>query len=123
MRDEKRYYGSTFRREAVALIGPTRSMTSVARDLGVPVSNLSRWYKTQMGRTKQPRPGATNAAPPAKPSGPVGRETADQKIARLEAENAVLRQKTEQLEKKTEQLEMDRAILKKAAAFFAKESE
>ena len=107
---EPRYYGPTFRQEAVALIGPTRSMAQVARDLGVPISNLSRWYKAQMGKRMQPKPGE-NAAPTASAS-----ETPEQKIVRLERENAALR-------KKNAELETDRAILKKAAAFFAKESE
>ena len=47
---------------------------------------------------------------------PSGSETLEEKVARLERENA-------QLRKKNDDLEMDRAILKKAAAFFAKESE
>ena len=43
-------------------------------------------------------------------------ETPAEKIARLEKENASLR-------KKNDELEMDRAILRRAEAFFAKESE
>ncbi len=43
-------------------------------------------------------------------------ETAEEKIARLERENA-------RLQKKLDEVELDRAILKKAMAFFAKENE
>jgi transposase len=43
-------------------------------------------------------------------------ESAEQRVARLERENGRLR-------KEVESLKMDREILKKAAAFFAKESE
>jgi len=43
-------------------------------------------------------------------------ETGEEKVKRLERENAALR-------KRVDDLEQDRAILKKAAAFFAKESE
>jgi transposase len=45
-----------------------------------------------------------------------GGETPEDRVHRLERENAKLR-------KQVERLEEDRAILKKAAAFFAKESE
>jgi transposase len=47
---------------------------------------------------------------------PAGVEDADQKLKRLEREN-------ERLRKENDSLRMDREILKKAAAFFAKESE
>ena len=47
---------------------------------------------------------------------PLEAESPDERIARLEREN-------ERLQKKVESLETDREILKKAAAFFAKESE
>jgi transposase-like protein len=54
---------------------------------------------------------------PSKPI-PASRdgESAEERAARLERENAALR-------KEVEALRMDREILKKAAAFFAKESE
>lgn len=42
-------------------------------------------------------------------------ETPEQRVARLERENAALR-------RENDTLRMDREILKKAAAFFAKES-
>lgn len=46
----------------------------------------------------------------------LGDESAELKLARLERENQTLR-------KEIDSLRMDREILKKAAAFFAKESE
>jgi transposase-like protein len=52
---------------------------------------------------------AAEAAPPVE-------ETLEEKVKRLERQLA-------QRDKQIAQLEMDRAILKKAAAFFAKESE
>jgi hypothetical protein len=48
--------------------------------------------------------------------GKPGRETPEQRLARLEHENAKLR-------REIESLKVDREILKKAAAFFVKESE
>jgi transposase-like protein len=60
-------------------------------------------------RSKKARTSKAAAAPGAA-------ETLEEKVARLERENAELR-------KQRDSLEMDRAILKKAAAFFAKESE
>jgi transposase len=60
------------------------------------------------------KPKVAKKAPPL-PSAPKD-ETAEHRAARLERENARLR-------KEIDQLRMDREILKKAAAFFAKESE
>lgn len=61
-----------------------------------------------MKRKKKPAATASSV-PPEK-------ETLEQKIARLEREN-------DQLKRTNSQLEMDREILKRAAAFFAKQSE
>ena len=104
-----RRYDQVFREDALALVRRGgRSQKSVAEGLGIPLGTLRYWYDEDMAkRGKKPRPGS--ARPPVD-------ETADEKIARLERENAALR-------KKNDQLEMDRAILKKAAAFFAKENE
>jgi transposase len=57
----------------------------------------------------------TKSSGKARPVAPA-EQTAEQRLAKLERENAVLR-------KENESLRMDREILKKAAAFFAKESE
>jgi transposase len=105
-------YDESFREGALALLERSdRTMNGLAADLGVPVATLRYWYKAKMAKKKVQARSAEKRSrrePDA--------ETPEQKIARLEAENSVLR-------KKNDELEMDRAILKKAAAFFAKESE
>jgi transposase len=105
-----RRYDPTFRAEAVALITEARGISEVSRDLGMPMKTLWRWYNEDMakrGKRKQV----------VLPAGAIPLdETPEQKIARLQREVA-------HLKKKNSELEMDRAILKKAAAFFAKESE
>jgi transposase len=85
----------------------------VADELGVHQNTLRTWYMAdemarKKGRRPKQGPGELSAAP--------ADETAEQRVARLERENAKLR-------KHVERLEEDRAILKKAAAFFARESE
>ena len=117
MREETyRDYDQTFRDEAVRLVrqGP-RTLASVARDLGMTTSTLGRWYRMDMARKGKPPKGTPSKSTRLPVSDP-DKETPDDKIARLERENA-------QLRKQNESLQMDRAILKKAAAFFAKESE
>ena len=59
-------------------------------------------------KIKRPQKGGDSAAP--------ADETPEDKVQRLERENAKLLRRVERLEE-------DRAILKKAAAFFAKENE
>ena len=83
---------------------------AVARRLGLPDSTLRGWYNKSMGKTrggprklKEYRPEATN-------------ESAEEKIARLERENQKLRRQLASVEE-------DKVILKKAAAFFAREHE
>jgi transposase len=102
-------YPEEFRAEAVALYRRTdRSIKQVAEDLGVSYLTLRHWVdQDAMKRKKHQAPRATTA--PTK-------ETVEQKLARFERENA-------KLQRENEQLRMDREILKKAAAFFAKESE
>jgi len=109
-------YDLSFRADAVALLERTeRSINEVAVDLGLPKSTLYNWYKREMAkkqRGKLPSSKAT-ASSASMASDP---QNDKERIAQLERELVALR-------KKNEQLEMDRAILKKAAAFFAKESE
>jgi transposase len=105
-----RRYDQKFVADALALVQRSdRSLHSIARDLGIPQSTLDGWYRSDMARKKKREEAAAAAGAPSS-------ETSAEKIARLEREVA-------QLRKENENLKEDRAILKKAAAFFAKESE
>ncbi|RJF75703.1 transposase [Deinococcus cavernae] len=95
----RKNYTAEFKRQAIELaqrpdIGPSRA----ARDLGISLSALSRWRKQaeQQGSHAFPGHGRTAMTPQ------------EQEIKRLQKELEILRQ--------------EREILKKAAAFFAKES-
>ena len=100
-----------FRIDAVELVRKgSRSLRAVARDLGVNHWTLRGWCKKDaMAKRRK----AARTAPAPEPS---GAESKEQKLKRLEREN-------EKLRKENDTLRMDREILKKAAAFFAKESE
>ena len=102
-------YEPAFREQAVALLERTdRKLDEVAESLGVPPATLRNWYKRDMARRRgKPKLLAVVAR--------LGTETTQQKLERLERENAALR-------KENDDLKLDRDILKKAAAFFAKES-
>jgi transposase len=76
----------------------------------MPPGTLYRWYDREMARRRD-KPKQTSSGTPAASAS----ETVQQKLARLERENAALR-------KENEDLKLDKEILKKAAAFFAKES-
>jgi transposase len=106
-----RVYPKEFKRDAIRLVDRSgRTFARVAFDLGVHEATLRGWYK-ELGMGKRSKKSSAG-----KPAAPSESETLQEKVARLERENA-------QLRKKNDELEMDRAILKKAAAFFAKESE
>jgi transposase len=102
-----------FKSDALALLARTdRSLAEVAEDLGVNQWTLRYWYKKdQMAKRNKKAPASKAAAPK-----PPASESAEAKLTRLERENQRLR-------KEVDSLRMDREILKKAAAFFAKESE
>ena len=104
-------YDENFRIDAVELVRKgSRSIKAVARDLGVNHWTLRGWCKKDaMAKRRK----AVRTAPAPEPSGV---ESEEQKLKRLEREN-------EKLRKENDTLRMDREILKKAAAFFAKESE
>jgi transposase len=93
----RRKFTEEFKRNAARLVQNrgNRTVADVADDLGIAANQLHRWVKA-FGTQAQAKP---------EPS-------ADD----LVAENRRLR-------KQVERLEMERTILKKAAAFFAKESE
>ena len=109
MRVSHRTYTVEFKADAVELARTSdRSIAQVARDLGVPYWSLREWYRKAEMAKKKPK-GVARPIPPAE-------ETPEQRLARLEREVVALR-------KENESLKMDREILKKAAAFFAKENE
>lgn len=89
----KRTYTTEFRQEAVRLLDESgKSARQIGRELGVPQSVLSRW-KRQADATADH---------------PAETENVTEEMRRLRRENA--------------QLRIERDILKKATAFFAKES-
>jgi transposase len=86
-------YTEDFKRDAVNLVvNQGYSSGDVGRRLGVPISNVTRWVREHKARSL---------------NGVTQRE--------IEAENR-------RLKKENKRLRMEREILKKAAAFFAKES-
>ena len=111
MRVSRPTYTPEFRQDAVSLLKNTdRSFKQVAEDLGVSIFSLRQWYK-ESEVPKKPRKQRK-----AETATSHGDETPEHKLARLERENTAL-------QKENDSLRMDREILKKAAAFFAKESE
>jgi transposase len=93
----KRQYTAEFKREAVQLITVRRlSVAEAARSLGVKTGLLYRWKREVQADGAQAFPG---------PGQVTGVEA---ELQRLRTEN--------------ERLRMERDILKKATAFFAKES-
>lgn len=109
-------YTHQFKADAVALLHRSnRSIAEVASDLGISHQSLRDWYNlSPMGKRKK-RPAQVIAAEKTLER-VTAAESPEQRIAWLERELAAIR-------KENDELKEDRAILKKAAAFFAKESE
>jgi transposase len=102
-------YTPEFKAECIALIDrDTRTYVQLGRDLGVSAHVLRQWYNTAMA--KKGKGGKAAAAKTSK------QESAAEKLERLERDNA-------RLQREVETLKMDKEILKKAAAFFARENE
>lgn len=101
---KRRSFTPEFKSEAVRLcrVGD-RTIAQVAHDLDLVEGSLREWIKRADGQATRSATLETNAPQP--------RTMAD-------AEQEILR-----LRGQVKRLEMDRAILKKAAAFFAKENE
>lgn len=96
---ERKIYTAEFKREAVRLAQqPDLGITRTARDLGISLSALNRWIKAdqQEGERAFPGHGRQNLTPE------------QEEIKRLRRELEIVRE--------------EREILKKATAFFAKES-
>lgn len=110
MRDRKPYqrYSPDFRHDAVQLVmSSDETLRAVADRLGVNYWTLRGWYREAMRKKRTSKR--------VSESQPRENETAEERLARVEAENIALR-------KRNAELETDKAILKKAAAFFARES-
>jgi len=96
---ERKIYTAEFKREAVRLAQqPQLGMTRTARDLGISLSALTRWIKTdqQEGERAFPGHGRQNLTPE------------QEEIKRLRRELEIVRE--------------EREMLQKATAFFARES-
>ena len=90
-------YTKEFKADAVRLVTEQGySCTEVGRRLGINHSNVTRWVREHRNGQEEPTEGGLSRS-------------------ELEAENRRLR-------KENRRLQMEREILKKAAAFFAKES-
>jgi transposase len=97
MSEPRRIFTREFKIEAVKLVTEQgRSFAEAARNLGIADNLLRKWKKTFDAGGNQAFPGKGNLP------------TLEEELRRLRAEN--------------KRLQMERDILKKATAFFAKES-
>ncbi len=119
----RKNYSDEFRRQAVELYESTPGATvkGIAADLGIERTTLRLWLDRLGTGTRTTADGATTRSPrPAqtprpRTGAPGPAETTEQRLARLEAENAALR-----AEKAT--LVTEREILRSAAKYFAGET-
>ena len=105
-RKQRRQYTPEFEAEAVKLADSV-GVSQAAKRLGVPSATMSNWATR---RRKVPLPGAGEPAPGSASNGAVRRP-----VGELEAENARLR-------RELANAKLDNEILRKAAAYFARES-
>ncbi len=118
----RKNYSEEFRRQAVDLYESTPGATvrGIAEDLGIVRGTLRGWLEVYGTGKKTAADGTLTSSPlqsrPSKKnsSAPEG-ETPEQKIDRLEAENAALRAETTKLT-------TEREILQRAAKYFAGET-
>jgi transposase len=95
----RRRYTAEFKREAVRqAIQPGVSVTKVAQDLGLHANMLHRWVR-QLGSGK------------------------DARVAKADAIASALAQENQRLQRELAKVKTERDILKKATAYFAKESQ
>jgi transposase len=101
-----------FIKDALNLVDRSgRSMAEIAKDLGIPRSTIYYWSRKRKLNMPRKKTGRQKREPAV-----MEPETPQETIDRLERELKAAR-------KENEELKMDREILKKAAAFFAKENE
>ena len=106
MRAQRKYFSPEFKREAVRRAGSgDATVLEVARELGIRSDRLREWIAQVKGTTRR-RSGAPDAASGGGAGGPI--LSLDEEVRQLRRENAQLRE--------------ERDILKKAAAFFAREA-
>jgi len=118
----RKNYSEEFRRQAVDLYESTPGATvrGIADDLGIVRGTLRHWLEAYGTGKKTAADGTLTSSPlqskpsTASPPAPT-EETTEQKIARLEAENAALRAETTKLT-------TEREILQRAAKYFAGET-
>ena len=96
MKGTRKAYTAEFKREAVRLVKGGLTASEVARDLGLVSNMVARWVREDQAHPAQAFPGQ-------------GKATAD------EAE-------VDRLRKEIIKLKAERDLLKKATAYFAKES-
>jgi transposase len=101
----RRQFTAEFKAEAVRLVDSGRAILDVARSLGIRADMLRQWQRQFVAAAAPTDP---HAAFPG--HGQLASQ--DEELRRLRRENAVLRAV----------LREEREILKKATAFFAKES-
>ena len=118
----RKNYSEEFRRQAVDLYESTPGATvrGIAEDLGIVRGTLRHWLEVYGTGKKTAADGTLTSSPlQAKPPGPSPAvpegEAPEQRIARLEAENAALRAETTKLT-------TEREILQRAAKYFAGET-
>ena len=118
----RKNYAEEFRRQAVDLYEstPGASVRGIAEDLGIVRGTLRHWLEAYGTGKKTAADGTSTSSPlqaktsAASSSAPTD-ETPEQRIARLEAENAALRAETTKLT-------TEREILQRAAKYFAGET-
>jgi transposase len=97
MAKQRKQYSEEFKRDAVRMMRNRgeRTVAQVADDLGVNANQLHRWAA----------------------------KTAEEAVAKRNDNGEKLEDEVRRLRKENERLRMEKAILKKAAAFFARDDE
>ena len=116
----RKNYSEEFRQQAVDLYESTPGATlrGIAEDLGIVRGTLRQWLETHGSGKKTAADGTLTDSPlrsAPRPSTVDPDESLEQRVARLQAENA-------QLRAETTKLTTEREILQKAAKYFAGET-